>query len=340
MSTHIGLGSPRRAAQLQSPTGDAASPARVSGPEQWGAGRPHPGRYRVAVPLRLGVCLLPDLSWPEARAQWRDVEAAGIVTGWVYDHLSWRTLRDGPWLGAVPLLSALAAVTDTIRLGFLVASPNFRHPVPFAKELMTLDVISGGRVDLGLGAGGTGADATVLGGPGWSGAERATRFAETATLLDLLLRQPATSWRGVHYAADDARQIPGCVQHPRIPFTIAATGPRGLAMTAALGQGWVTYGPVTGTPGPSEWLAAVLGQSAALDRACGEGGGYPSSVARRVLLGLELDWARRDAGAVREVAQALEAAGFTELIVHAPRPHDRELPGPSPGVFESLLARG
>jgi alkanesulfonate monooxygenase SsuD/methylene tetrahydromethanopterin reductase-like flavin-dependent oxidoreductase (luciferase family) len=225
------------------------------------------------VPLRLGVCLLPDLSWPEARAQWRDVEAAGIVTGWVYDHLSWRTLRDGPWLGAVPLLSALAAVTDTIRLGFLVASPNFRHPVPFAKELMTLDVISGGRVDLGLGAGGTGADATVLGGPGWSGAERATRFAETATLLDLLLRQPATSWRGVHYAADDARQIPGCVQHPRIPFTIAATGPRGLAMTAALGQGWVTYGPVTGTPGPSEWQAAVLGQSAALDRAWGGGGG-------------------------------------------------------------------
>ena len=93
----------------------------------------------------------------------RAAEDAGFSTVWTYDHLSWRSLRDGPWFGAVPLLAAAARITERIRLGTLVASPNFRHPVPFAKEILTLDEVSGGRLDLGIGAGGTGADATVLG---------------------------------------------------------------------------------------------------------------------------------------------------------------------------------
>ena len=58
---------------------------------------------------------------------------------WTYDHLSWRHLRDKPWFAAVPMLAAAAAVAGRIRLGPLVATPNFRHPVPFAKEVITLD---------------------------------------------------------------------------------------------------------------------------------------------------------------------------------------------------------
>src|SRR5205085_9242930 len=98
--------------------------------------------------------------------------------------LAWRSLRDSAWFAAVPTLTAAATATERIRLGTLVASPNFRHPVPFAKELMTLDDISGGRLTVGIGAGGEGWDATMLGHSAWSRPERADRFAELVGLLE------------------------------------------------------------------------------------------------------------------------------------------------------------
>src|ERR1700759_422023 len=102
--------------------------------------------------LQIGVVVLPDLSWPDFRDRCREAEARGFHTAWTYDHLSWRTLRDGPWLGAIPLLTAAATTTTTIRLGTLVTSPNFRHPALLAKDAMTLDQISEGRLELGIGA--------------------------------------------------------------------------------------------------------------------------------------------------------------------------------------------
>src|SRR3984885_12649513 len=97
--------------------------------------------------LRTGVVILPDLPWHEARGRFQEAEQRGFQTAWTYDHLSWRTLRDGPWLGAVPLLAAAAASTRTLRLRTLVTSPNFRHPALLAKDVMTLDQISGGRFE-------------------------------------------------------------------------------------------------------------------------------------------------------------------------------------------------
>src|SRR4029450_181145 len=154
--------------------------------------------------MRLGVVILPELPWPDARMQWRRAEELGFDHAWTYDHLAWRSLRDAPWFGAVPTLAAAAAVTGRIRLGTLVASPNFRHPVPFARELVTLDDVSGGRFTLGIGAGGTGWDATMIGQTPWSRRERAERFVEFVELLDRLLREPATSHEGRFYSAKDA----------------------------------------------------------------------------------------------------------------------------------------
>ena len=286
--------------------------------------------------LDLSVVVLPDLRWAEAAPRWRDAEQAGFTTVWTYDHLSWRSLRDGPWFGAVPLLTAAAGVTDRVRLGTLVASPNFRHPVPFAKDVLTLDEVSGGRLDLGLGSGGVGADATVLGTPAWSPTERAERFEEFVELLDLQLRQPATSWRGEHYAADDARTVPGCVQLPRVPFTIAAAGPRALKAAARHGQRWVTYGPVTAVATPDEWYAAVRRQAAGLDAACAELGRDPEDLGRLAVVGLELSWPTASVEAFADFTGRLAELGFTEVVLHWPRP-DPDLPGPDPAVFELLV---
>src|SRR3954453_23312903 len=126
--------------------------------------------------MRFGIVILPDQRWPVSARRWRLAEEYGFDHAWTYDHLGWRDLVDGPWFDAVPTLTAAAAVTSRIRLGTLVASANFRHPVHFAREVPALDDISGGRLTLGLGAGGEGYDANVLGTPPLPPGRRVDRF--------------------------------------------------------------------------------------------------------------------------------------------------------------------
>ena len=168
---------------------------------------------------------------------------------------------------AVPTLTAAAVVTDRIRLGTLVASPNFRHPVPFARELISLDDISAGRLTLGIGSGAEGWDTTILGHEPWRSAEAAERFEEFVDVLDRLLREPEVSVDGRYYKAVEARTYPGCVQQPRIPFAVAATGPRSMRLAARHASVWVTNGDRshTGPPfGPDEGAGLVRRQSLAL----------------------------------------------------------------------------
>jgi len=125
--------------------------------------------------VAVGIVLLPQERWATSRRKWQQAEEWGFDHAWTYDHLAWRTLVDQPWFATVPLLAAAAAVTERIGLGTWVASPNFRHPVPFAKDVLGLDDISGGRFLLGIGAGGEGFDASVTGDPPTRG-ERTRRF--------------------------------------------------------------------------------------------------------------------------------------------------------------------
>jgi alkanesulfonate monooxygenase SsuD/methylene tetrahydromethanopterin reductase-like flavin-dependent oxidoreductase (luciferase family) len=272
--------------------------------------------------VRLGVVVLPEHPWTEAAAIWRDAEALGFSHAWTYDHLAWRTLRDDPWFGSVPVLAAAATVTTTLRLGTLVASPNFRHPVPFAREIVALDDISGGRFDLGVGSGGTGWDATILGGPPWSRGERAGRFAEFVDLLDRLLVEREVNASGRWYRADGARSYPGCRQHPRVPFTVAATGRRAMSVVARFGQAWVTTGPTDGARdvGPDAGARTVAAQRDLLEQACAEVGRDPSELGRVVLAGPALAQGTSSAQELADTVGAYAAVGVTDLIVHWPRP--------------------
>lgn len=272
--------------------------------------------------MRVGVVILPEHPWPRAKALWQRAEALGFDHAWTYDHLSWRSLRDDPWHSAVPTLAAAAAVTDTIRLGTLVASPNFRHPVAFARELITLDDLTEGRFTLGIGAGGTGWDATTLGQVPWEPRERADRFEEFVVMSDLLLRQPVTTYEGRYYTAFEARSAPGCVQGPRLPFAIAAAGPRGMRITAEHGQAWVTIGQGDRTsPAPvDEGVTVVADQMARLDEACTKAGRDPSTLDRLVLTGLTLDSGLGSADQFEDTLGRYEAIGVTDYVVHWPRP--------------------
>ncbi len=254
--------------------------------------------------------------------RWRQAEALGFKHAWTYDHLTWRSLRDSSWFGAVPTLAAAALDTETIRLGTLVASPNFRHPLPFAKELMTLDDLSGGRVTAGLGAGGTGWDATALGQEAWHPGERAERFAEFVTALDVILASPASDYEGRYYQARAARSLPGCLQRPRVPFVIAATGPRGFQVVARHGAGWVTTGGVTvASPLALGEAVTVVGhQLEGLHAACATAGRDPASVDRIVLSGLSIPGPHHSAESLRATIDAFETIGITDFVLHWPRP--------------------
>ncbi|MFI1091798.1 LLM class flavin-dependent oxidoreductase [Streptomyces sp. NPDC020917] len=276
--------------------------------------------------LRLSTVILPIYRWAaEGRGIWKRAEEMGFGAAYTYDHLSWREpFRDGPWYGALPTLTAAAGVTERVRLGTMVTSPNFRHPVTLAKELMTLDEVSAGRVTLGIGAGGTGFDATVLGQEPWPPKERADRFAEFTALLDRLLSEPHVTSEGVYYSATEARTVPGCVQRPRLPFAVAATGPRGMRLAARYGQAWVTTGDPklyeTGTPEQS--LAAIGDQVKRVSAAFAAEGREPGGIPKILLSGFTPDYAApfTSVDAFVDFAGRHAEAGIDELVIHWPIP--------------------
>ncbi|MFD3513154.1 LLM class flavin-dependent oxidoreductase [Streptomyces sp. NPDC058657] len=292
--------------------------------------------------LRLSTVILPVRRWHEGgRDEWLRAEGLGFHAAYTYDHLSWRSFRDGPWFGAVPTLTAAAAATERMRLGTLVTSPNFRHPVTLAKELLSLDDISGGRLTLGIGAGGNGFDATTLlrgGEEPWTPRERADRFGEFVPLLDRLLTEDSVTYEGTFYAANEARNIPGCVQRPRLPFAVAATGPRGLKLAARHGQAWVTTGDpklfATGTPEASR--EAIRGQIGKLGKACAEIGRDVAGLDKVLLTGFTPDRNRPLASvdAFVDFAGRHAELGITEIVIHAPIP-DSDF-ATDPAVFEKI----
>lgn len=290
--------------------------------------------------MRVSTVILPIYPWREGREVWRAADDLGFHAANTYDHLSWRSFRDGPWFGAVPTLAAAAGVTDRVRLGTLVSSPNFREPVTFAKDVMTLDDLSDGRITVGLGAGTTGFDATVLGGEPWSPGERADRLADFTVLLDRLLTEPAVTHDDGHYRAHEARTIPGPVQSPRVPFAIAATGPRGLRLAARYGQAWVTTGDghLGDDATPAASRAAVRDQVERLERACDDAERDPSTVERILLTGFTPDPALESVDAFVETARAYEAVGITEIVLHWPIPGTQF--AADQAVFERIATDG
>ena len=290
--------------------------------------------------MRLSTVILPIYEWAEGREVWRRAEALGFDAGYTYDHLTWQSFRERPWFGAVPTLAAAATVTDRMRIGTLVTSPNFRHPVTLAKELLTLDHLSDGRLTAGIGAGGTGFDANALGQSSWTPRQRADRLDEFVRLLDELLTHSSTTSEGRYYSATEARTIPACVQHPRVPFLIAATGPRGLALTARFGQGWVTYGDPAGPsdPSPQQAREVIRVQLDGLEAACTEAGREFGSVDKVLLQGMTAERPLDSVDAFVEWAGAYGELGISEVVVHWPVPDS--VFAADPDTFDRIASEG
>jgi alkanesulfonate monooxygenase SsuD/methylene tetrahydromethanopterin reductase-like flavin-dependent oxidoreductase (luciferase family) len=286
--------------------------------------------------VRVGVLMLPTDPWPASVERARQLETLGYDHIWTYDHLSWRRYRDRSWHAALPWLTGLAGVTSTIRLGTMVTSPSFRHPVTLAKEAMTLDHVSAGRFTLGIGAGGTGYDTTVLGDETPTPAHRASRLAEFVEVLDQLLRQPATSYRGSYYTVDDARMIPGCVQKPRLPLALAAGGAKTLALVASYADAWITYGdPLYRDTSADGTERIVRKQAEQLAAACASIGRDPAEIERVYLIGNTDERPLASVEAFTDFVGRYGALGFTDVVFHHPR-RDDPVWSDDPAIVETI----
>ena len=285
--------------------------------------------------MRLSAVILPWQRWGEARSTWERADDFGLYAAYTYDHLSWRNFRERTWFTMVPTLVAAAQVTKSIRLGPLVTSPNFRHPLLLAKDLLAIDDVSNGRLTIGVGSGATGYDATVLGEAPWSVAERHRRFVEFTRTLDTLLREPSSTVEGTYYPVVESRQLPGPVQAPRPPLFVSALGPQSMALCAEVADGWISLTPPPGDSSPFELLAR---QVDFMDERLAEIGRDRGSLER---VYLDYESAERPLSSYEafiEWAARLRELGFDEAVVHWPVA-DSQFDS-DPKIFERIATEG
>ena len=236
-------------------------------------------------PLQVGV-QLPEVEytarWSELREMARVAEAVGFDSLWVGDHHLYRDERGsrGPW-EAWTQLAALAAVTETIALGPLVAATSFHQPTVLAKFAATIDEISGGRLIVGLGAGWNETEYRAFGFPF---DQRISRFEEAFTIIRTLLRDGAIDFEGRFYSARDCELLPRGPRPGGPPLMVGSMGPRMLRITMPHVQAWNAWYSWFGNrpDGLAEPLAAVAA-------ACREVGRDPAGVELTVAVKVATD---------------------------------------------------
>ena len=189
--------------------------------------------------MKIGI-QIPEIerhvTWPELWAMARLIEDGGLDSVWVGDHLLYE--QDGAWVGpweAWSTMAAIAAVTERIEIGPLVAATPFHAPTMLAKKAATLDEISGGRFILGLGAGWNRTEFEAFGFPY---DHRVSRFAEAFTIIRTLLAEGEIDFRGQYYEATECKLRP--LPHTRggPPLMIGSVGPRMLAIALPFVDSW------------------------------------------------------------------------------------------------------
>ena len=177
--------------------------------------------------LSFGIKTAPQhTSYEAIREVWRSADAEpAFEHAWLFDHLNpIAGSLDGPCLEGWTALAALAAETQRLRIGLMVTGNTYRHPAVLAHIAATLDVISGGRLDFGVGAGWNEYEHTSNGIPLYEPAERIRRFDEACQIWKLLFTQPTADFDGRYYQLKEARLEPKPMHKPYPPFVIGGGG--------------------------------------------------------------------------------------------------------------------
>jgi F420-dependent oxidoreductase-like protein len=247
-------------------------------------------------------------SYAQIRDAWLEADRLGFHTGWLHDHLLNQNDVTLPEDEGWTLLTALLVESRRIRGGLMVTANTFRHPAVLAKIATTVDVVSGGRLEVGLGAGWFEQEHHQYGLALPPIGERMRRLDEACRVLDALWTEPRATLDGTYYQLRDAIHEPKPVQKPHPPLVIGTRGERvGLRIVARHAQAWNMAN------GTAEEFRT---KSALLDRYCKEIDRDPTEVERSIQF-------LPDAMKGDMVARAREfiAAGATHLIFSATVPY-------------------
>jgi alkanesulfonate monooxygenase SsuD/methylene tetrahydromethanopterin reductase-like flavin-dependent oxidoreductase (luciferase family) len=265
------------------------------------------GQHRV----RFAVYNFISGDWPEVLAYVHRLEAWGFDAYVRGDHPTWNT---DCWT----IFSALAVSTTRIRLGVLVASIHYRHPVLLARQVADVDRLSGGRLILGVGMGDDEAEYRQLGIPFEPVPQRQRQLEEAVQIVRGVLTNPAFTFSGEFYRVDEARVLPGPVQQPHVPLVIAGGGERVTLRQVAQYADVANFGSHYWTGG-ARTLEDVRRKLAALHHHCGALGRDPASVLLSHMT-LPLVLAETKAALTRKVEASREwyrIPGIAESIVAA-----------------------
>ena len=268
----------------------------------------------TAYPIRFGIQTPQQhTSWAEILSLWQETDTLGYDTAWVFDHfLPIFSDPTGPCLEAWTALGALAMATKKVRLGAMVTGNTYRHPAVLAKMATTVDIVSGGRLILGIGAGWFEQEHREYGIPFHTVGERLRRLDEALEVIKRLCGEDHASFAGRYHELRAANFQPKPIQRPHPPILIGASGENmALGIVAKHAQMWNSFG----TPDVFRHKIARLTDH------CERIGRDPATIEKSVLLS--------GAFAIGEARQQIDeyvAAGVTHLIfsLSASNSADRE----------------
>lgn len=262
--------------------------------------------------LSFGIKTAPQhTTYAAMQAIWREAEAIpAFEHAWLFDHFApIHSDVNGPCLEGWTVLAALAAVTNRLRLGLMVTGNTYRHPAVLAKIAATVDVISNGRLDLGLGAGWNEYEHASMGIPLYPPGQRIRRLGEACEIIRRLFTQHLTDFEGRYYQLKEARCEPKPVQRPYPPMVIGGSGEQlTLRVAAQYADIWNSTG------GAVETFTRKVG---ILHEHCAAVGRDPAAI--RLSVQLAVDYG--NLAATTEAVQHYVDAGATHLILNLRAPY-------------------
>ena len=282
--------------------------------------------------IRFCVYQYQHLPFDQLFERWERAEGLGFDVIWNVDTVvepdrPRATLFDGP-----TTLAAMALRTSKIRIGTLVTSLFFRSPVLAARAAIAVDHLSAGRVEVALGAGDPTAGPAAAGVRPGSPAEQVARFREFVELIDRLLRTDVTTYAGRFFWCEEAETIPGPVQRPRPPLTVAAHGPRMLRVAADFADAWSSWGGY-GIETGEQFLSVTRERAARFDDLCVERGRDPGTIRHSLVCFPPLTpW--ESVEYFRDMVGMFGAIGIDEFVLYWPQSW-REAPHED-SVFERV----
>jgi F420-dependent oxidoreductase-like protein len=258
----------------------------------------------MAHPLRFGLKLSgQDTTIESLRNIWRIADEGGFDHVWVFDHLA--SIGEGgpdrPIYEGWMLQAAIAQATKRVHLGCLVTGNTYRNPALLAKMAVTVDHLSGGRLEFGIGAAWAEIEHQMYGIEGLD--HRVGRLRESLEIIKSLFTQERTNFDGRYYQMKDAIANPKPIQKPHPPFWIGASGPTTLKLVARHADVWNISG---GDPAHAGELTERL------EQACAEIGRDPSQIRRSIQFG----WDGKDRHELIDLCGRYLERGVTEQVIY------------------------